>query len=136
MNTLLNEILKTVHSCPQPSLGIDLDGTIDESPVFFSILSHVWPGKVYVITFRNDADGIIEALKKFNIKVTDVVMVATFEQKAKEIDRLGISVFFDDMDECLKNVAPNCTVMKIRNEGNFDYNDKLWVYGDKTGKLI
>jgi len=135
MNTL-HEILKTVHSCPQPSLGIDLDGTIDESPVFFSILSHVWPGKVYVITFRNDVDGIIEALKKFNIKVTDIVMVATFEQKAKEIDRLGISVFFDDMDECLKNVAPNCTVMKIRNEGNFDYDDKLWVYSDKTGKLI
>lgn len=136
MNNLLNEILKTVHACPQPSIGIDLDGTIDESPLFFSILSHVWPGKVYVITYRNDAEGIVEALKKFNIKVTDVVMVASFEQKAKEIARLGISVFFDDMDECLKNVAPNCTVMKIRNEGNFDYDDKMWLYSDKTGKPV
>lgn len=136
MNTTLNEILKTVHECPQPSLGIDLDGTIDEAPLFFSILSHVWPGKVYVITYRNDMYGIIEALKNFNIKVTDVIMVNSFEQKAREVARLGISVFFDDMDECLKDVAPNCTVMKIRNEGNFDYNDKLWLFSDKTGKLI
>lgn len=135
MNTL-NEILKNVHSCPQPSLGIDLDGTIDESPVFFSILSNFWPGKVYIITYRNDVDGIVEALKSFNIKFTDFVMVSSFEQKAKEIERLGISVFFDDMDECLKNVAPNVTVMKVRNEGNFDYDDKLWLYSNKTGKTV
>ena len=33
-----------------PSIALDLDGTIDEAPEFFRVLSECWPGKVYVIT--------------------------------------------------------------------------------------
>lgn len=37
-----------------PSIALDLDGTIDEAPVFFQFLSKCWPGTVYVITYRSD----------------------------------------------------------------------------------
>jgi hypothetical protein len=132
----IQEILKNVHTVPNPSIGIDLDGTIDESPVFFSLLSNLWPGKVYIITYRNDLLGIANDLAKYNIKYTDIITVNSFPQKAQEIDRLGISVFFDDMDEVLKHVKSNVTVLKIRNEGNFDYDEKRWVYSEDTGRMI
>lgn len=130
------EILKNVHTIPSPSIGIDFDGTIDEAPVFFNILSNLWPGKVYIITYRDDLPGIKRDLAAFGIKYTDIVTVNSFPQKAQEIDRLGISVFFDDMDEVLKHVKSNVTVLKIRNEGNFDYDDKRWVYSEDTGRQI
>jgi uncharacterized HAD superfamily protein len=132
----IQEILTNVHSVPSPSIGIDLDGTIDESPVFFSLLTNLWPGQVYIITYRNDLLGIANDLAKYNIKYTDIITVNSFPQKAKEIDRLGISVFFDDMDEVLKHIKSNVTVLKIRNEGNFDYDDKRWVYSEDTGRQI
>lgn len=132
----VNEVLEAVHQIPQPSLGLDLDGTITESPMFFHILSNSWPGKVYVITYRDDLPGIKEELRKCNVKYTDIIMVNSFEQKAVEIERLGISVFFDDMDEVLQHVAPGVTVMKVRNEGNFDFDEKRWLYSRHTGKAI
>lgn len=36
-----SDVLREVVRQPQPTLGIDLDGCVDESPVFFNILSHV-----------------------------------------------------------------------------------------------
>jgi hypothetical protein len=38
------------------TLGLDLDGLIDENANFFGVLSNVWPGDVYVITYRDDRD--------------------------------------------------------------------------------
>ena len=29
---------------PIPTLGVDLDGTIDEAPIFFTLLCNRWPG--------------------------------------------------------------------------------------------
>lgn len=132
----VNEVLEAVHQIPQPSLGLDLDGTITESPVFFQILSNSWPGKVYVITYRDDLLGIKRDLQEHGIKYTDIITVNSFEQKSVEIDRLGISVFFDDMDEVLQHVAPGVTVMKVRNDGNFDFDEKRWLYSRHTGKAI
>lgn len=49
-----SDVLREVVSQPKPTLGIDLDGCVDESPSFFNIVTHVWPGDVIVITFRSD----------------------------------------------------------------------------------
>ncbi|TVS15306.1 MAG: hypothetical protein EA424_16430 [Planctomycetaceae bacterium] len=38
-----------------PTLGIDLDGTIDETPAFFQVLTKTWPGRVVIITARGCA---------------------------------------------------------------------------------
>lgn len=132
----IKKILENVHQCPQPSIGIDLDGTIDESPVFFEILTRAWPGKVYIITYRHDFECIQADLERFRIKYTKIIMVTSFKQKSEEIDRLGISVFFDDMDEVLQHVAPDVTVMKVRNQGNFDYEEKRWLYSPHTGRNV
>jgi|SRR6056297_223414 len=130
------DVLREVVSQPKPTLGIDLDGCVDESPSFFNILSHVWPGDVIVITFRSDRDKAIADLQKHGIKFTDVVLVSSFDAKAEVIAERGISIYIDDQPEMLKNVPANVAVMLFRNEGNFDFDDRKWILSDETGKLI
>ena len=76
------DVLLEVVSQPKPTLGIDLDGCVDESPAFFNILSHVWPGDVIVITFRSDRAKAVADLEKHGIRFTDVVLVKSFDAKA------------------------------------------------------
>jgi uncharacterized HAD superfamily protein len=118
------------------ALGIDLDGTIDEAPGFFRMLTNVWPGKVYIITYRNDVDGIKFRLEQFGIKYNEIICVNSFAQKAKEIRKLNIKAFFDDMDEVLIHIPEDVAVFKVRNGGNFDFNEAKWVYNDLTGKAL
>lgn len=129
------DVLREVVSQPQPTLGIDLDGCVDESS-FFQILSHVWPGDVIVITFRSDRDKAVADLEKHGIRFTDVVLVNSFDQKAEVIAERGISFYIDDQPEMLKHVGANVGVMLFRNEGNFDFEDRKWMLSEKTGKLI
>lgn len=129
------DVLREVVSQPQPTLGIDLDGCVDESS-FFQILSHVWPGDVIVLTFRSDRDKAVADLEKHGIRYTDVVLVSSFDAKAEEIAERGISYYIDDQPEMLKNVAPNVGVMLFRNEGNFDFEDRKWMLSNQTGKIV
>jgi len=121
-----------------PSLGIDLDGCVDEAPIFFSTLTNYWPGKVYVLTYRpaDRREQAQEMLDKFNIKYDKLILVDSFEAKAKVIRELGILIYIDDQPEMLKNISPMANVMLFRNEGNFDFKDKRWMLSDKTGKIV
>ena len=60
------EALVNIYDMPfqAPTLGIDLDGCVDECPVFFRTLTAVWPGDVVVITFRHDREKTVQDLKK------------------------------------------------------------------------
>ena len=129
------DVLSEVVSQPQPTLGIDLDGCVDESS-FFQILSHVWPGDVIVVTFRRDREKAIADLEKHGIRYTDVVLVNSFDAKAEVIAERGISFYFDDQPEMLKNIPANVGVMLFRNEGNFDFEDRRWMLSEKTGKIV
>ena len=121
-------------SCP--SIGLDLDGTIDEAPEFFRQLSEVWPGEVYVITYRDDLEKAKEDVASFGIRCKEVVMVRKFEQKAEEIKKRGITIYFDDQDEMLQDVAESVCVLKVRNGGNFDFDAKKWLYSQRTGRCL
>ena len=132
----IKQALTDVVSQPQPTLAIDLDGCVDESPTFFNILTHVWPGDVIVITFRDDKEKAIADLEKHCIRYTDVVLAPFFEAKAEIIDEKGVSFYIDDQPEMLKDVCPTVGVFLFRNEGNFDFDDRKWMFSDATGKLI
>lgn len=129
------DVLREVVHQPQPTLGIDLDGCVDESS-FFQILSHVWPGDVIVVTFRSDREKAVADLEKHGIRFTDVVLVSSFDQKAEVIAERGISFYIDDQPEMLKHVGANVGVMLFRNEGNFDFADRKWMLSEQTGKFI
>lgn len=120
-----------------PPLGIDLDGTIDEAPNFFKLLTTIWPGKVYIITYRNYKLGAIEDARRCGVtKIDDVILAKSLEHKAEIIRDLGIKIYVDDQDECLMDIDKDVIVLKIRNEGNFEYGSKRWLYSERTGKEV
>ena len=120
----------------RPSLAIDLDGCVDECSLFFRVLTHSWPGKVYVLTYRKDREKTVQDLAKFHIYYDELILVDSFDAKAEVIKKEGILVYFDDQPEMLKNVTPQTNVMLVRNGGNFDFDDKRWMLSEKTGKLV
>ena len=119
-----------------PRLGIDLDGCVDEYPVFFSNLTRCWPGEVHVISFRDDRGKAEADLRSRGIRWDHLTLVSSFDAKAAVIREKAIDVYFDDQPEMLKNVAPECAVMLVRNEGNFDFGDRLWMFSRRTGKIV
>jgi hypothetical protein len=119
-----------------PSIGIDLDGTIDEAPEFFRVLTNLWPGRVYVITYRNNHARAVADVERYGVRYDRVVLVDSFEEKAARIAELAISVYFDDMDEVLMHVPEGVAVMKVRNGGNYDYAVGKWLYSRQTGREI
>jgi hypothetical protein len=114
-------------------LGIDLDGTIDEAPEFFSMLTKIWPGFVYIVTYRRDYEKACNDIKSHGVHA-DRVILADKLDKSSIIKEYGIKYYIDDMDECLINMPEDVTVFKIRNGGNFD-NGK-WLYSNITGRQL
>lgn len=125
-----------MSTSPPLTLGLDLDGCITDAPDFFRILSQVWPGDVIVVTYRRDRQKALDDLASYGIRYTETILVDAFEKKAEVIADRGIGVYFDDQPEMLKNVAPEVAVLLVRNEGNFDYDDRKWMLSDQTGKLV
>jgi len=132
----LTEALISLTEIPYPNLGIDIDGCIDESPIFFQFLSHCWKGKVTIITFRDDREKAIRDLAKFNIRYDELILVDSFEAKAEIVARENIQIYFDDQPEMIKNMPDKVNVMLVRNGGNFCFDDKLWLMSKKTGRMI
>jgi uncharacterized HAD superfamily protein len=120
----------------QPSLGIDIDGCVDEAPIFFKILTNTWPGKVFVVSFRKERGPAEAVLAKHDIRYDELILVDSLSAKAEVIVKNGIFIFFDDQPECLKDIDCMTNVFLFRNEGNFDYEDKKWMFSDQTGKMV
>lgn len=132
----LGETMSRVFDPYQPSLAIDIDGCVDEAPIFFQILTQLWPGKVFVISLRNNHEKTKAYLDSKRIRCDELVLVNFFEEKAEVIKNNGIMVFIDDQPEVLNHVREQCNVMLFRNGGNFDYEDKKWLFSENTGKLV
>lgn len=132
--TAAANLLTQAVQVPVQALGLDLDGTIDENPQFFGLLSRLWPGKVYVITYRDHREKTAQDLERYGIRHDEIILVKSFAQKADEIRRLNIGVYVDDMDEVITHIPENVTVLKVRNGGNFE--DGKWLYSKGTGKIV
>jgi hypothetical protein len=130
------EAMTNVFEIPMPILGLDLDGTIDEAPLFFQILSHRWPGKVFVVTYRKDQAKAEADVQKFGIRCDEVIIVDSFGAKAGVIAEKGIDIYFDDQDEMTGEIPETVTVFKIRNGGNFDFETRKWLYSGRTGRQV
>ena len=67
------ELLINIMSQPSlpPALGLDLDGCIDEAHDFFRTLAQVWPGEVFVITYRTDQAKAEQDVAKFGTRRMD-----------------------------------------------------------------
>jgi hypothetical protein len=130
------DAMARMSEIPAPTLGLDLDGVLDESPIFFGLLTSVWPGKVVIVTYRSDRARAEADLAELGIRYDELVLVARLEAKAQVIVEKGIKIYIDDQPEALKGVPPTVTILLVRNEGNYSFEDNLWTLSEGTGKLV
>jgi hypothetical protein len=117
-------------------LALDLDGTITRYPEFFSKLTHLWDDDVYVITFRSNLESSVEDCRRYGIKYHEIIVAnKDDDSKGKEIERLGIEVYFDDMPEFIVHAKKNVASFLVRNEDNFDYKEKQFLFSKYTGRV-
>jgi hypothetical protein len=100
------------------------------------LLTSCWPGEVFVVSYRSDRAKAEADLAKHRIGYDQLILVSSLTAKAEVIRQNGILVFFDDQPEVLKDISPNTHVMLVRNGGNFDFQDRRWMFSDETGKLV
>ena len=118
-------------------IALDLDGTITRYPEFFATLSQLWDDDVYVITFRDSMETSVADCRRYGVKYKEIILANKDDDtKAIEIERLGIGVFFDDMPEFLIHTKKNVATFLVRNEENFDYADKQFLFSKYTGREI
>jgi hypothetical protein len=118
-------------------IGLDLDGLLDECPAFFRFLSTALRGEghfVAVLTYRapDSRQRTETALASMGISFDELHFARSLDDKGRLCRELAIDVYFDDQDECIAGVDERTVVFKIRNGGNFDFDDRRWL---STGKL-
>ena len=59
-------------------------------------MTNRWPGKVFVITYRDDQEKAARLLADYHIRWDEIILVNSFDEKAKVIADKGILVSFDD----------------------------------------
>jgi hypothetical protein len=141
MNEIIDTLLDVV-SVPEPTvpnMGLDLDGTITESPAYFRTLNTVWKttgAKVFVISYRSDYEKAKKDVESLIGEVDEIILVDSFDAKAAVIKERNIGIYYDDQPEMIHNIPDSVQVFLVRNGGNFDYDDRLWTMSDRTAKLV
>ena len=120
-------------------IGIDIDNTINESSntiALFSLITNALRDKVeiHIITSREKSEGskkeTMAELDEYGIYYDELKITS---DKYNYIINNGINIFIDDTDEFFIHLPESVIVLKIRESGNFDFNQHKWIYGDKTG---
>jgi hypothetical protein len=122
-------------------IGLDLDGLLDERPGFFAFLTAALRAGghfVAILTYRDpdSRPGTEATLAGWGIVDDEVHFARSLADKGRLCRELNIEVYFDDQDECLADIDERTTVFKIRNEGNFDFDEKRWLSTAKLTRLL
>ena len=96
------------------NIGLDLDGTISEMPVLFSMLSNALIAtehKIYIITYRDDEiEDLKNELHSYEIAYTEIFMpdpgskVDPAKWKSELAKKLELDVMFEDSPEVLSEM--------------------------------
>jgi len=110
-------------------IGLDLHGTIDHCPDFFSILSELFVsngGEVHIITGSRETDEVHEELKELGIVYTDFFSITDqllFEGLEHTINEDGTYNFDSDKWDAVKGAYASLV------ELDFHIDDTA-IYGD------
>ena len=118
-------------------IGIDLDDCITYCPSFFKAMTNSMKNaaEIHIVTNREQTkESELNTRKDLdNLGIHyDYLEVTT--NKADYIKKNGITVYFDDTDEYFLDLPESVTVFKIREPWNFDFENNVWLYNDKTGQ--
>jgi hypothetical protein len=126
---------------PGMRIGLDLDGLLDERPDFFTFLTAALRAAghfVAVLTYRDpDSRTRTESqLAGWGIGYDELHFARSLSDKGRLCRELGIDVYFDDQDECIRDVGQGTTVFKSRNGGNFDFAQRKWLSNARLTRLL
>ncbi len=112
-------------------VGLDLDGLLDERPDFFSFLTVALRAAghfIAILTYRDPESRLRteSQLAGWGIAHDELRFAHSLSDKGRLCRELEIDVYFDDQDECIQDVPEKTTVFKIRNGGNFDFDERKW----------
>jgi len=126
------------------NLGIDLHGTADGFPTFFSMLSMLWKsagcGKVYLITAHcHSEERILRECTRANIAYDEIIRTGTIfanpADRGRLIEELNIGVMFDDLPQYSVHFPKSCLAFHVRNHRNFDFVNKKWLFPKRLAEL-
>jgi hypothetical protein len=122
------------------NISIDIDGTLNSSDTsisFFQIMTHLlFPeANITILTGREPGteSEIRNELAQMNILYDKIVIT---DNKQKHIIDNNISVVFENEDESFKNLEKDILVLKVREEGNYNYETYKWYADKNTMELI
>lgn len=123
------------------NVALDIDGTISDHPPFFAFLSVTLRQaghRVVILTYRDPAK--IEATKAqlaaWGIVFDELVIAESLSAKGALCAQHAIDVFIDDQDECIAEVPEQVFVLKVRNGGNFNFDNQRWVSTARLTELL
>lgn len=123
------------------NVALDIDGTISDHPQFFSWLTkslRATGHRVVILTFRDPTrnEQTRSQLASWGVEFDEMVIAESLKAKGELCVKHEIDLFFDDQDECIVDVPESVMVFKIRNGGNFDFDDQKWVSTSKLTHLL
>jgi hypothetical protein len=122
-------------------IGLDLDGTLDECPAFFALLTAALRAGghfIAILTYRDPTSSRrTEAqLAELGIVHDELHFARSLDDKGRLCRELFLDVYFDDQDECIVGVDERTMVFKVRNGGNFDFDNQKWVSTARLTRLL
>lgn len=122
-------------------VGLDLDGLLDERPDFFAFLTAALRAGghfVAILTYRDPESRARteEQLAGWGISFDELHFARSLSDKGRLCRELNIDLYFDDQDECVVGVDERTTVLKIRNGGNFDFDERKWLGTTRMTRLL
>lgn len=123
------------------NVALDIDGTISEHPTLFATLATGFRNaghRILILTYRDPTrEAATRAeLAGWGIVFDELLFAESLAAKGVLCDRHAIDVFFDDQDECIATVPERVLVCKVRNGGNFDFDDQQWVSTSRLTRLL
>jgi hypothetical protein len=93
---------------------------------------------VAVLTYRDPGSRPrTEAqLAGWAIRYDELYFARSLSDKGRLCRELRLDIYFDDQDECIQDISERTTVFKIRNGGNFDYDERKWLSTAKLTRLL
>lgn len=119
--------IPTVVSDERLILALDLDGTIDELPSFFRLLTANWAAKVFIVTFRLDQDHAEEYARRLGVRFDGLILALSHQDKGRILKEIGARVFIEDSDEAISSIPEDILVLKVRHVDNYDFARREWV---------
>jgi len=115
-------------------ISFDLDGTLNGTDSkFFQIMTHLLhpEADITILTAREPGteDEIAEELAELNILYDRIIIT---DKKADYIkSNKNITVVFGNEDEQFQGLSEDILVLKVREDGNYNYKTGKW-YGDRN----